>query len=132
VKIPVAAAVVTSIGLGAICAAVFGLLTIFGGKELRHKTQTALLIATPMTASDELRSRGHYLVKPLTCQDMPGFTKRRMRVSCLGSTTDAKRVQVIGAAEDRVKEEYYTILLNGRPLVQNAHCLGRDCRRGKD
>lgn len=131
-KISVAAAVVASIGLGAICAAVFGLLMVFGGKELRHKTQTALLAATPVTAGDELRSRGLYLARPLACQSMPGFTKRRMRVSCLGRTTDAKRVQVIAAAEDRVKQEYFTILLNGRPLVQNVHCLGADCRRDKD
>jgi hypothetical protein len=120
---------VALIGIGTICAAVFALLVIFGGRELRHKTQASLLAATPAIAGDELRSRGHYLANPLACDNMPGFTKRRMRVSCLGKTTDNKRVQVLGAAEDRVKEEYFTILVNGRPMVQNAHCLGPDCRK---
>ncbi|MBC6460097.1 hypothetical protein HKK72_19715 [Actinomadura sp. HBU206391] len=126
------AAVVALIGTVMICAVLAGLLMIFESEELRHKSQTALLAATPTIAGDELRSRGHYLERPLTCWSLPGHTKRHMRVGCSGSTTDRKRVQVIGAAEDKRKEEYFTILLNGRPLVQNANCLGADCRRKKD
>lgn len=122
------AAVVALIGIGMICAVLAGLLMIFENRELRHKSQTALLAAVPTIAGDELRSRGHYLDRPLTCWSLPGYTKRHMRVSCSGATTDSKRVQVIGTAEDKVKEEYFTILLNGRPLVQNVHCLGADCR----
>jgi hypothetical protein len=128
----VVAAIVALIGTCMICAVLAALLMIFEAKELRHKSQTALLAATPVLAGDELRSRGHYLSSPLTCQSLPGHTGKHMRVSCSGATTDSKRVQVIGTAEDKVKEEYFTILLNGRPLVQNANCLGADCRPKKD
>jgi hypothetical protein len=126
------AAVVALIGSVMICAVLAGLLMIFESRELRHKSQIALLAATPTIAGDELRSRGHYLGRPLTCWNLPGYTKRHMRVSCSGETTDSKRVQVIGTAEDKVKEEYFTILLNGRPVVQNANCLGADCRPKED
>ena len=124
----IVAGVVAVIGLGMITAVVLGLLMIYGGRELRHKNQAELRAATPTMAGDELRMRGHHLARPLVCQDMPGATKRHMRVSCSGATTDHTRVLVIGTAEDKVKEEYFTILLGGRPLVQNVECLGPNCR----
>lgn len=127
-----AAAIAALIGLVITTAVLIGLLAVFGGKELRHKTPAALLAAIPGIAADELRTRGHQLAGPLSCQHMPGSTKRRMRVSCSGTTTDRERVHVIGAAEDKVKQEYFTILVNGRPLVQNAGCLGMDCHPKKD
>jgi hypothetical protein len=124
--IGVAAAVVVC-GISA-AVAVF----LFGGKELRHKTQAELLAAVPKIASDELYARGRHLSLPLACRNMPGSTKRSMRVSCVGTTAKKERVMVLGAAEDEVKEEYFTILVNGRPLVQNVNCLGADCHAEKD
>jgi hypothetical protein len=124
--IGVAAAVVI-VGIG-VAFAVF----LLGGKELRYKTQAELLAAAPKIASDELYARGHRLSTPLACRNMPGSTKSSMRVSCVGTTAKKQRVMVIGAAEDEVKEEYFTILVNGRPLVQNVNCLGADCRVKKD
>jgi hypothetical protein len=124
--IGVAAAVVIC-GIGA-AVAVF----LFGGKELRYKTQAELLAAVPKIASDELYTRGRHLSLPLACRNMAGATKRSMRVSCVGMTAKKERVMVIGAAEDETKDEYFTILVNGRPLVQNVNCLGADCRAEKD
>ncbi|HEY7487309.1 MAG TPA: hypothetical protein VH912_22830 [Streptosporangiaceae bacterium] len=40
-----------------------------------------------------------------------------------------RAVQVFAAAEDKTKDQYFTILVNGRPVVQNAGCLGADCRK---
>lgn len=100
---------------------------VFFDKELRYQTQAELRAATPQLATAELRARGHTLSAPLACRDMPGWTKQKMRVRCDGRTTRRERVQVLGAAEDKVKEEYFTILLNGRPVVQNAGCLATDC-----
>src|ERR1700754_4277499 len=107
----IVAAVVALIGTGMICAVLAGLLLVFEYKELRHKSQSALLAATPTIAGDELRSRGHHLGGPLTCWSIPGSTKQHMRIGCSGSTTGSERVQVIGTAEDKAKEEYFTILL---------------------
>jgi hypothetical protein len=97
-------------------------------KEPRHKTQAALRTAVPALAAAELKARGHALSGPLKCQDMPGWTQRKMRVRCAGTTTDRKPVQVIGAAERAGSQEFFTILVDGRPLVQNVPCLGSDCR----
>jgi hypothetical protein len=99
-----------------------------GGEELRHKTQHALRTAVPSLAAAELQTRGHPLAKPLTCRDLPGWTKQRMRVGCTGSTTAGKPVEVIGSAERTTAREYFTILVNGRPLVENAGCLATDCK----
>lgn len=122
-----AAVAVVVIGVG-VAFAVF----LLGGKELRYKTQAELLAAAPKIASAELHARGHRLTMPLACRNMPGATKSSMRVSCVGATAKKERVMVIGTAEDEVKEEYFTILVNGRPLVQNVNCLGADCRAKKD
>ncbi|SEG93190.1 hypothetical protein SAMN04489712_13739 [Thermomonospora echinospora] len=97
-------------------------------RELRHETQVALRTAMPALATAELRSRGHALNGPLKCADMAGWTKRKMRVRCAGTTTDHKPVEVIGAAEHVGKQEFFTILVDGRPVVQNVPCLGSDCR----
>ena len=96
-------------------------------KELRHQTQAQLLQAIPGTATAELRARGVTLSQPLNCWSMAGATPKKMRVACAGKTIRAERIQVIGAAESKVQEEYFTILVDGRPLVQNAGCLGTDC-----
>jgi hypothetical protein len=117
----VAAAVIIGIGVGVA-------VLLLGGKELRYKTQAELLAAIPRIASAELYAHGHHLALPLACRTMPHATKFSMLVSCVGTTAKKEQVKVFGAAEDAVKEEYYTILVDGRPLVQNVHCLGADCR----
>jgi hypothetical protein len=96
-------------------------------KELRYKTQDTLLRAMPATATAELQARGYPLSAPLQCRSMPDATRKKMRVACTGSSPKAKLIQVIGAAETKVQEQYFTILVNGRPLVQNVSCLGADC-----
>jgi hypothetical protein len=126
-RVAIAVVAVLAVGIG-VALTVF----ILGAKELRHKTQAELLAAVPKIASDELYARGHHLTLPLACRNMPGATKRSMRVSCVGMTAKKERVMVIGTAEDEVKEEYFTILVDGRPLVQNVNCLGADCRAEKD
>lgn len=97
--------------------------------KLRYPTQTALRAATPARASDALREHGHDLNAPLECHDLPGVTRRDLRLTCGGTTTESRPVQVIAAADVSRGEEYYTILVSGRPVVQNVTCLGADCRR---
>jgi hypothetical protein len=110
------------------CTVAIGYLTLFAHhKELRHHTQAQLLKAIPVTASAELRSRGYTLSQPLRCWNMKEATPQKMRVACAGTSARDEKIQVIGAAETKVKEEYFTILVNGRPLVQNVACLGADC-----
>jgi len=103
-------------------------VTLFSGKELRYATQNQLRASMTATATDELKTRGVTLGKPLSCTDMPGWTKLKMRVTCTGSTADHKTVEIIGSGEDAKQENYYTVLVGGRPVVQNAQCLGADCR----
>lgn len=95
----------------------------------RYTTQAALLGATPIRAADALREHGHDLTGPLVCRDLPGVTARRLRLTCAGTTTTRRNVQVIAAADVSRRAEYYTILVGGRPLVQNVTCLGADCHR---
>jgi hypothetical protein len=102
-------------------------LALSGGKELKYKTQAALRNALPVTAAAELHQRGVTLAAPLKCADLPGWTKERLRVSCTGTTSDSKRVEVLGSGEKKTATTYYTILVGGRPVVQNATCLGADC-----
>ncbi|MCP2337076.1 hypothetical protein [Actinomadura rupiterrae] len=104
-------------------------LTFFNGKELRYKTQNALRAGTARSGGTELARRGVALTSGLTCADEPGWTKRKMRVTCTSTTADHRPVQVIGAGEDETQAQYYTILVGGRPIVQNADCLGTDCRK---
>jgi hypothetical protein len=120
--------------IGALCALILvgcviaiAYIALVDHKELRHHTQAQLLRAIPGTATAELRARGLTLSEPLNCWSMAEATSKKMRVACAGKTTRAERVQVIGAAESKVQEEYFTILVDGRPLVQNAECLGADC-----
>lgn len=96
--------------------------------EPRYGTQAAMLKGVPAAAKAELISRGRQLAGPLVCQSIPGATAEKLLVRCTGSTTDAQRVQVYGAALTKRKAEYYTILVAGRPLVKNAGCLGADCK----
>ncbi|RFU38720.1 hypothetical protein DZF91_26180 [Actinomadura logoneensis] len=98
-------------------------------KELRYKTQNALRAGVARRGGEELAHRGVTLTSALNCTDSPGWTKRKMRVTCTSSTSDHQPVQVIGAGEGTTQEQYYTILVNGRPLVENATCLGADCRQ---
>jgi hypothetical protein len=121
----VAAAVVLAVG------GVIAYIASSDDKELRHKTQAALRTAVPALAAAELQSRGHSLSGPLKCRDMPGWTRRKLRVQCAGTTADRKPVEVIGAAEHVGAQEFFTILVDGRPLVQNVPCLGPDCRAEK-
>ncbi|TDC90796.1 hypothetical protein E1285_14165 [Actinomadura sp. 7K507] len=102
-------------------------LLLSGGDELNYKTQAALRKALPVTAAAELQQRGVKLASPLECEDLPGWTKEKLRVSCSGTTTDKKPVKVIGSGEQETAESNYTILVNGKPLVENAPCLGADC-----
>ncbi|MFC4056390.1 hypothetical protein ACFOY4_42465 [Actinomadura syzygii] len=96
--------------------------------ELQYKTQSALRKALPVTAAAELEKRGVSLSSPLKCKDLPGWTKSKLRVSCTGTTTDQKSVEVLGTGEEKTHKSYYTILVDGRPVVENAHCLGADCK----
>jgi hypothetical protein len=120
------AAVISCLVLGAAVALGFFL---FGGKELRYTTQAALLRAVPPTATAELRTRGVQLTTPLSCASMPGATKKKMRVACTGRAAGHRPIQVIGAGEEKTQEQYFTILVDGHPIVQNAGCLGADCRK---
>lgn len=99
-----------------------------GRDELRYTTQSALRKALPVTAAAELQQRGVTLASPLKCEDLPGWTKSKLRVSCTGTTSDRKPVEVIGSGEQDTAKSYYTILVDGRPIVENAPCLGADCR----
>ncbi|RFS85060.1 hypothetical protein D0T12_13095 [Actinomadura spongiicola] len=99
-----------------------------GREELQYKTQSALRAALPVTAAAELREHGVSLASPLKCEDLPGWTKTKMRVSCTGTTSDKKTVEVLGSGEQETRKSYYTILVDGRPVVENKPCLGADCR----
>jgi hypothetical protein len=114
--------------LGVVVAAI-AYVTLTDSKELRYPTQSALRDALGTSAAAELRGRGIALSNELTCQDLPGWTKLKMRAGCHGSTADKKPVQVIGTGEDETREHHYTILIDGRPVVQNARCLGTDCQK---
>jgi hypothetical protein len=111
--------------LGAAGGAAF--LALSGGDELKYKTQAALRKALPVTAAAELHQRGVTLAAPLKCEDLAGWTKERLRVSCSGRTSDKKPVEVLGSGDKKTAKTYYTILVDGRPVVENASCLGADC-----
>ncbi|WP_243711145.1 hypothetical protein [Actinomadura sp. KC216] len=98
-----------------------------GGEDLKYQTQSALRKAMPATAAAELQERGVTLASPLKCEDLPGWTKTKMRVSCSGTTSDKKPVEVLGSGEQETSKSYYTILVDGQPVVENAPCLGADC-----
>ncbi|MFC5187649.1 hypothetical protein [Actinomadura harenae] len=104
-------------------------LAFWDTKELRYRSQNALRNGIARVGGEELAHRGVSLDSTLNCADSPGWTKRKMRVTCTSSTSDHRQVQIIGAGEDATQDQYYTILVDGRPLVQNATCLGADCRK---
>jgi hypothetical protein len=102
-------------------------VSCFDRRELRYDSEGALLAAVPGISAGELTARGVALSEPLGCWNMAEATPRKLRVACAGRTTRAKKVQVIAAAEKKEVRQYFTILVDGRPLVQNAPCLGADC-----
>jgi hypothetical protein len=104
-------------------------LMVTSGGDLQYKTQAALRKALPTKAADELTVRGLKLQSPLKCENLPGWTKNRMRVSCSGTTADNKQVKVLGSGEQESKKNYFTILVDGHPVVENAQCLGAACHK---
>ncbi|WP_328594045.1 hypothetical protein [Actinomadura macrotermitis] len=110
-------------------AAAVAYLTVGSDKELHYETQRQLRNGLPSAATAELQRRGITLEGGLTCQDVPGWNKEKMRASCTGRTADNKSVQVLGSGEEATRKQWYTILVDGGPVVQNARCLGTDCRR---
>jgi hypothetical protein len=125
-----AALIIGSAGLLVVAAVGAGAFLLLSGREeLTYKTQAALRNALPTTASAELAKRGVTLASPLKCEDLPGWTKTKMRVSCHGTTSDKRPVEVIGTGEQQTKKNHYTILVGGRPVVENATCLGADCAK---
>ncbi|WP_084550427.1 hypothetical protein [Actinomadura rifamycini] len=115
--------------VGGVAAAAIVLLT--GGKELPYKTQAQMRDAMPAMAAAELERRGVTLAGPLTCDGVPGWTEQRLRVSCTGTTADKKPVEVLGSGQMETQDSFYTILVDGRPLVENAACIGDGCREGE-
>lgn len=100
---------------------------VFGGEKLTYETQPALRKALPVTAAAELSRRGVELAEPLRCVDLPGRTEDKLRVSCSGTTSDKQPVTVFGSGNRKTAESHYTILIAGKPIVENAPCLGADC-----
>lgn len=123
----IALGVVALVLVGVAAAIVYA--TLIDTKELRYRTQAELLNSTKTTAGAELRSRGVTLSTALSCTDMPGWTNAKLRVACTGTTADKKAVQVLASGEHENQEHYYTILVDGHPIVQNAQCLGPDCQK---
>ncbi|WP_165965943.1 hypothetical protein [Actinomadura sp. 7K534] len=100
---------------------------VFRGEELTYQTQAAMRKALPVTAAAELHEHGVKLAEPLKCADLPGATQDKLRVSCAGTTSDKKPVAVFGSGDRETAESHYTILVAGKPVVENAPCLGADC-----
>ncbi|WP_433333164.1 hypothetical protein [Spirillospora sp. CA-294931] len=98
-------------------------------KELRYKTQAALRTALPGLASHELRARGVALKAAPVCADIAGWTKERMRASCTATTASGDPVKVIATGDDATRHHSYTVLVDGRPVIENARCLGPDCQK---
>ncbi|GAA4106984.1 hypothetical protein [Actinomadura miaoliensis] len=130
VKITRVRALVVGIAALAVAGVVTGVvyLALAGRGGPRYGSQDELRRALPRTAADELRARGVTLHGVLRCRDIPGWTEERLRVGCEGVTGDRRAVQVIGTGDDHTRQNYFTILVDGRPLVQNSSCLGEDCR----
>jgi hypothetical protein len=110
-------------------AAALAIVLLTDSRQLRYPTQAALRDSLATSATAELRRRGITLGSKLSCADIPGWTKLRLRAGCRGSTSDRRPVHVIGTGEDRTKTHHFTILVDGRPVVENAGCLGDDCHR---
>lgn len=102
-----------------------------GGKELLYSTENALLGATNRAAPQELAARGHQLAGKLSCARQPGSTKNSIRVRCTGTTSTRKPVVVLASVEQQTEDEYFTILVDGRPMVENVRCLAQECKKLK-
>jgi hypothetical protein len=120
---------IPAIVVGLAGAVAIGFLLAGPHKQLRYRTQAALLSAVPVTATAELHARGVRLTAPLACGSMPGATMQKMRVGCTGMAKGRRAVQVVAAGQARTRDQYFTILVAGRPVVQNAGCLGADCHK---
>jgi hypothetical protein len=117
--------------LAAGIAAALVYVSYFDHRDLRYGSEGALLAAMPGTAAAELTAHGVALSEPLGCWGLPEATPKKLRVACEGRSTKAHRVQVLGAAEKKTVQQFFTILVDGKPLVQNAGCLGADCHSKK-
>ncbi|WP_254716012.1 hypothetical protein [Actinomadura sp. WMMB 499] len=120
-------AVAALLVLGGVAAAAIVLVT--GGRELPYETQAQLQKAMPSMAAAELETRGVTLAGPLECEETPGASKQRLRVSCTGTTADKKPVEVLGSGQLETQDSFYTILVDGKPVVENAACIGKDCEK---
>ncbi|WP_460364891.1 hypothetical protein [Actinocorallia lasiicapitis] len=96
--------------------------------SVRYETQAQMLASVPTSAGAELDGRGTKLSGPLTCTTLPESNAKKWLVGCEGETTGAKSVQVFGATLVDDEREYYSILVDGKPVVKNARCLGADCK----
>lgn len=102
-----------------------------GGKELLHSTERSLLGAASRYAPQELTARGYQMTNKLACARQPGSTKNSIRIRCTGVTKAKKPVIVLAAVEKETEDEYFTILVDGRPVIENARCLAQECKRLK-
>lgn len=102
-----------------------------GGKELLYETEGALRAATSRAAPQELAARGHRLAGPLTCSRQPGSTEKSIRLRCTATTSTQKPVVVLASVEHDTDDSFFTILVDGRPIVENARCLGKECDKLK-
>lgn len=99
------------------------------GKELLYETESSLLRATAKFAPQELATRGHQLTGRLRCGRQPGSAEGSIRVKCTGTTSTHKPVIVLASVELDSEDEYFTILVDGEPVIENARCLAQECRR---
>jgi hypothetical protein len=114
-----------------LAAALVTLATGCGGKELLYETESSLLRATSKFAPQELATRGYRLAGQLSCGRQPGSAEGSIRVKCTGATSTRKPVIVLASVEQESEDEYFTILVDGQPVVENARCLAQECRRLK-
>ena len=117
--------------IGLVPVAALALLAGCGGKQLLYETERSLRGATSRAAPQELAARGQPLAGKLSCGRQPGSTKKSIRLRCTGATNTGKPVVVLASVEVETKDQYFTILVDGRPVVDNARCLGQECRRLK-
>jgi hypothetical protein len=102
-----------------------------GGKELLYSTEGALLNAITRAGPQELAARGHQITGRLSCTRQPGSTKESIRLRCTGTTVAKKPVIVLAAVEHATEDEFFTILVDGHPVLENARCLAQECKKLK-
>lgn len=120
------------IGLLSSTVLVVAFATACGGKQLLHTTERSLLSAINRHVPQELAGRGHQFTGRLACARQPGSRKESIRVRCTGATKTKKPVIVLASIEEETEDEFFTILVDGRPVVQNVRCLAQDCKRLKE